>query len=220
MFGTACSPWEVNTAWACAGTQSTLVPFLGSDFGQEYNLATLKPTATTWRLFTTCPLVLAEGWGRAMKQVNCSHFPMKMRTFGYCIWVVLAGMQETWRLGIEVVWQPFLCAGRHAALISNRLPLVENECCCWERLLHSTRSRDVPSSHLPAAGSRWVQQRGFVALAHGLFQEGFVSLLWLFFKRYLSREGAQGCCLQYHISPVLGTAVSQSACCLAAHSVR
>lgn len=190
MFGTVCSPWEVNTAWLlCWHPLSTLVPLparfwagipschSAADF---HNLASPHNTSP-------CP-----GWSvkRCHGASELLMFPYENEAF-WIVWVVLAGMQETWSAGIEGVWQPLLHAGSLADLNWNLLPMEENDCCCWEGLLHSARFWDVLSSHLPAAGSSWVQQRGACFCSPWALPGRVLNLPWLCRTRYLSTEGAQ-----------------------------
>ena len=71
---------------------------------------------------------------------------------------------EAW--GLRWFGSPFSLA----ALLSNLLPLEENDCCCWEWLLRSASSWGVPPSCLLAAGSSWVQQRRACCSGPGALQ--------------------------------------------------
>lgn len=190
MFGTACSPWEVNTAWILYWHPVSTLVLVPARFWAE--ISSCHSAADCQNLSPLHNTHPGPGW-RARRCHGASEllmFPHENEAF-WIFWVALAGMQGTWSMGIEVDWKPLLQADSLADLTWNLLPMEENDCCCWEGLLHSTRSWDVLSSHLPAAGSTWVQQRGACFCGPGALPGGVLSLSRLFPTRYLPTEGAR-----------------------------
>lgn len=190
MFGTACSPWEVNTAWIlCWHPLSTLVLVPARFWAGISSCHSAVNCQNLASLHNTSP---CPGW-RARRCHGASElliFPHENEAF-WIFWVVLAEMKEIWSVGIEVVWKTLLQTGSLADLTWNLLPMEKNDCSCWEGLLHSTGSWDVPSSHLPAAGSSWMKRRGAHSRGPGALPGRVLSLPRLCPARYLPTEGAQ-----------------------------
>lgn len=159
MFGTACSPWGVDMAWIlCWPRLSTRVLGVPAQFWAGISSCHSAADCHDLASLHTSP---CPGWRvrRCQGASELLMFPYENEAF-WIFWVVLAGMQEACSVGIEVVWKPLLQAGSLADLIWNLLPMEENDCCCWEWLLHSASSWDVLCSHLPAAGSSRLWHRG------------------------------------------------------------
>lgn len=146
---------------------STLVQLLGPEYGQEYHLATLQLTVAAQLPSVVSPLALQP----RDKQIACASL-WKWGPSGSCP----GGNTEKLKCGDAEVWQPFLEAGRLAALVSTPHPSEENDCSCWDGLLHS-----APLCLL--WGLAECSREGLVVLAHWLCQEGSVSLLWLCLTR-------------------------------------
>lgn len=157
---------------SCTGTHSAHLSLFLPDSEQKYHLVTLQLTAKTCLPFITPTLVLAEGQGGAMEQVNCSCFPMKMRPFGYSEWPWQECREpEAWGLR----WTGSLCSKLTALLISPEISFP------WRKMTAVVgkgcsilQGPGMCSPHIcllqdPPGCNR----EGLVSVVQGLCQEGY-----------------------------------------------
>lgn len=218
MFGTACSPWEVNTAWACAGMHTC--PVLQARFWAK--ISSCHPAADCHNLAALHNTSSCAGW-RARRCHGASEllmFPYENKDFWILHLSGPGGNVGTLKCGDW--WSGSLSSKLTSLLLSSPNSFS------WRKMTavvgKGCSTQWGPGMCLPhtcllrvSAGS---SRDRLVTLAHGLCLEGSVSLLLLCLTRYLSTEGAKRCCPQHHVSSGLGTAVSQLLCCSAEHPAR
>lgn len=117
MFGTACSHWEVNTAWACPGTYSAhLSNSLGQSMGR--NIILLH---CSWQLQLSCllwwvPLPFSQGTNKLLV-LPCENEDH--------LGVVLEGTQKSWNVGMQRSGS--LSPKLAGLLLSSQLPIPQKK---------------------------------------------------------------------------------------------